>query len=712
MRSSTSRSSDRPAVADPARRRQHFVVACQQVLALALVCAVLTPAARTITMDVRPAGPGAADVGGPASLRSAQVPSTVPTAPVDPAVEEYTLTAPKGARVAPRALRSTVQRTAGGSRLTSDAVPVDGYGTVGVTWGAGARVEDDALAVRARTLRDGRWSGWAEVPFHDEHGPDPDSREGRRARPGTEPLVVGDADRVQVRVVADAGVPADMRLAVIEPGTASSTARELPSIDTSTLPGSAPGSRSDQSDQADRTSPTQGGDGAITLQAKVAAPRPTIFSRAQWGANERLRDPGSLHYYEVHAGFVHHTVNTNDYTRAQVPGIIRSIYAYHTRSRGWSDIGYNFLVDRFGRVWEGRAGGVDRPVVGAHTLGYNEESFAMSAIGNFETARPTAAMIRAYGALFAWKLGLHGVDAADQKQRVGSRNFPAINGHRDAGSTACPGRYLYAKLGRIRNLAAAAQTGWEGRELESDLVGDPGPDLVFRRKSDGRAILRSVERRPDGRLRLGKPLNTGLDLSSARALLRAGDWDRDGHGDLIVRHHGRLWLHRGLGGGKFAPESLLAKGFGKVRLLAAVGDYTGDGFPDLVGQPIGGRMQVYPGRGREGAAGGAAGLLAGPGPSSARHRPVGRRRRAGHDRPHRLGARALPRQRTWWVRPRHGPQDPDQRLQLDGRHRRRRRWRPQRPGGPHEGQRPAVARPREHRPVPAPRPDHGQDLRL
>ena len=150
-----------------------------------------------------------------------------------------------------------------------------------------------------------------------------------------------------------------------------------------------------------------------------------IYSRAQWGANENIRDKSSLHYYEVHAGFVHHTVNANNYTPDEVPGILRSIYAYHTQSRGWSDIGYNFLVDKFGRIWEGRYGGVDRPVVGAHTLNYNEYSFAMSAIGNFETAQPPAAMLQAYGVLFAWKLSLHGVDAASPQQWVGSKYFQA-----------------------------------------------------------------------------------------------------------------------------------------------------------------------------------------------------------------------------------------------------------------------------------------------
>ena len=158
----------------------------------------------------------------------------------------------------------------------------------------------------------------------------------------------------------------------------------------------------------------------------------------------------------MHAGFVHHTVNANDYSRAEVPGILRSIYAYHTRSLGWSDVGYNFLVDRFGRIWEGRYGGVARPVVGAHTLGYNDYSFAMSAIGNFETAQPTDVMLRAYGQLFAWKLSLHGVNPASTSQKIGRGTFQAINGHRDAGSTACPGKYLYAKLPLIRQYASSA----------------------------------------------------------------------------------------------------------------------------------------------------------------------------------------------------------------------------------------------------------------
>ncbi|KAA1427115.1 FG-GAP-like repeat-containing protein [Nocardioides antri] len=563
-------------------RRNRFVSGCQQLLALGLVLAALTPAARTITMDVRPASPAGGGEHGAAYLQAAKV----PTAPVDPKVTEYSLTAPAGARLAPGALRASSRRTTtGGQQLTSDAVPVVGYGAVGVTWQHGVEVADDALAVDVRTFDDGAWSGWAEVPYHDDHGPDPDSVEARNARPGTEPLFVGEVDQVQVRVATDAAAPADMKLAVVDPGEATSTARELPEIDTA------------EGDEA--ADATESSEGDLSLRAAVAAPKPKIFSRAQWGADERMRDAPSLHYYEVHAGFVHHTVSSNDYSRDQVPGMIRSIYAYHVNGNGWSDIGYNFLVDRFGRIWEGRFGGIDRAVVGAHTLGYNDNAFAMSAIGNFETARPSRAMLRAYGRLFAWKLGLHGVSAGDGRQYVTSRYFKAINGHRDAGSTACPGINLYRRIDRIRTLASETQQGWAGRELESSLVGTQRPDVVLRRAVDGKVFIRPIVPTDTG-YRLGAKVSTGLALPGAELILKAGDWDLDGYGDLVTKDAGVLWLLRGIGKGRFAAPTRLATGFGRVTKLAAVGDFTGDGRPDLMGQPDGGSMMIYPGNGRTG----------------------------------------------------------------------------------------------------------------
>ena len=248
-----------------------------------------------------------------------------------------------------------------------------------------------------------------------------------------------------------------------------------------------------------------------------------------------MRDTSSLHYFEVHAGFVHHTVNANDYTRAEVPGILRSIYAYHTQSRGWSDVGYNFLVDRFGRIWEGRYGGVDRPVVGAHTLGYNDDAFAMSAIGNFELVQPSQAMIEAYAALFAWKLSLHGVTATSSKQYVTKRYFQAINGHRDAASTACPGKYLYAKIPEIRGWPGGA-AGWAGRQLES--TSGPGRTRSRRPARGRRPGLRRAH--PEARRHLqGRQADRHRRRpATANRIMNAGDWDRNGYGDIMFRHKG------------------------------------------------------------------------------------------------------------------------------------------------------------------------------
>lgn len=227
----------------------------------------------------------------------------------------------------------------------------------------------------------------------------------------------------------------------------------------------------------------------MPVAANGTTPKPKIFSRAQWGANEKMRDKGSLRYGEVHAAFVHHTVNANNYSKADVPAILRGIYAYHVNGRGWSDIGYNFLVDRFGRIWEGRFGGVARPGVGAHTLGFNDYATAMSAIGNFETVKPSAAMLDAYARLWAWKLSLHGIKADSTKQWVGSRYFPAINGHRDAAKTACPGRYLYAKLGEIRTKAAEYQRSFDSRNLAMNISGSKWPDIAARDKVSKRLVV-------------------------------------------------------------------------------------------------------------------------------------------------------------------------------------------------------------------------------
>jgi putative cell wall-binding protein len=205
------------------------------------------------------------------------------------------------------------------------------------------------------------------------------------------------------------------------------------------------------------------------------ASMPEIYTRAQWGADESIREPGEPEYGQVLGTFVHHTAGTNSYTEAEVPAIIRSIYAYHVNGRGWRDIGYNFLVDRFGRIWEGRYGGVDRAVIGAHTAGYNSSAFGTSVLGTYTSKEPEDAVLRAYERLIAWKFTLHGVVPDALVAYPEQKTLPAISGHRDGGATECPGQLLYDKLSAIRLGTTAAMS----KDMSSDAVFRvQGPDRV------------------------------------------------------------------------------------------------------------------------------------------------------------------------------------------------------------------------------------------
>jgi hypothetical protein len=486
--------------------------------------------------------------------------SLVSAAPVAPEVREVpvpVLSAAQGRALADRNV--TTRRLL----ALSGVERVDGYGAVGVTWGRGHLPAESDLQVSLRTLTGETWSDWQAMPYDPEHGPDAGSPEALHSRPGTDAVVVGDVDDVQIKIEAVPGVMVDdLSLAVIDPGAERATVRARPAIDTARLA-------------------SEGDLDPVSSEPGVT-PRPQIFSRAQWGANENLREKSALHSFEVHAGFVHHTVNANDYTRDEVPAIIRGIYAYHTQSRGWSDVGYNFLVDRFGRIWEGRYGGVDRPVVGAHTLGYNDYAFAASAIGNFENATPTAAVLDAYGRLFAWKLSLHGVDASSTRQQVANDYFQAINGHRDAGSTACPGQNLYDRLSKIRNLAAEYQHSWAARERDTDLTGDGYPDIVVRNATDKQMYVVPTA----GQFSFLVPVPVLTGWQNKDFVVPVGDVTGDGRPDLLGRDQatGTSQIYPGTAAGGFGPVYATLNRFAGFDMLIGVGDWNTDGKADLIGR--------------------------------------------------------------------------------------------------------------------------------
>ncbi|MDO5684360.1 MAG: N-acetylmuramoyl-L-alanine amidase, partial [Propionibacteriaceae bacterium] len=156
---------------------------------------------------------------------------------------------------------------------------------------------------------------------------------------------------------------------------------------------------------------------------------------------------------------VHHTAGGNGYSSAQVPGIIRGIYYYHAVTLGWGDIGYNIVVDTYGRLWEGRAGGLTNPIVGGHAINWNASTFGISVLGDFTKIALPQASMNALAQGIAWKFRVHGVNP-NGTVRVGNTTRPTIMGHLDVASTACPGNYIYSRMGELRtnvtNLMGAA----------------------------------------------------------------------------------------------------------------------------------------------------------------------------------------------------------------------------------------------------------------
>ena len=192
---------------------------------------------------------------------------------------------------------------------------------------------------------------------------------------------------------------------------------------------------------------------------------PPIITRTQWGGDSVPPRSGPA-YGQVQLAFVHHTVNANDYGPEDSAAIVLGIARYHRDHNGWNDIGYNFLVDQYGQIFEGRAGGIDLAIVGAQAQGFNSVSTGVACIGTFTAVAPPPAAIDAIARLVGWKLSLHGVpaegavtvtSAGGESNRYPSGTpvtFQRVSGHRDGNATACPGDVLYGQLPDLRIRAA------------------------------------------------------------------------------------------------------------------------------------------------------------------------------------------------------------------------------------------------------------------
>jgi len=397
------------------------------------------------------------------------VPAPAAAAPVAPAgapepepvaAEITTLSLDDAA--APAARSSTTTADGAPATLATGVLEVPEFDLVAVTWPADSPVPAADLTVEVRVREQGAWTGWTRLGVPDLV-PDDEVVARHDVREGTDPLFTEDADAVQVRVTSASGeLPDDLQVATIDPGESPADAHlqgVVPSYGTTDLgPDAAP---------------------------------PAIITRAQWGADESKRTNLLGRINTVKSMVIHHTAGSNDYTAAQAAAQVRGIYAYHGQTLGWGDIGYHFLVDKFGRVYEGRYGSINDTPKGAHAAGNNTDTMGISAMGNYDVVAPPQVMVDAMAKVTGWKLAQFGVDPAGTVTQLvggtsGSRyptrklvTLPVVNAHLDTYYTACPGRYLYPKMAEIRTKArAAARTYDAGPVNRSALFATHGSTVL------------------------------------------------------------------------------------------------------------------------------------------------------------------------------------------------------------------------------------------
>ncbi|MEX0991572.1 MAG: N-acetylmuramoyl-L-alanine amidase [Actinomycetota bacterium] len=246
-------------------------------------------------------------------------------------------------------------------------------------------------------------------------------------------------------------------------------------------------------------------DGSFGLpSAEAWTEQPTIHLRNEWNARPRSNSNQCqpIDYAPaVKAAFVHHTDTPNAYTKDEVDDILRGIQAYHMNGRGWCDIAYNFLIDKFGRVWEGRDGGITKPVVSGATQGVNTGSVSVSLIGSHQRARPKAAAMTALKRFLAWRLDIAHVRPNTKTTLVSSGgdntkydpgdvvHLKTISGHRDTGYTDCPGNQVYKQLDNIRRAVSnLGKPKMFGPKATPDAI-EQGSGDTIRFKADATGVL-------------------------------------------------------------------------------------------------------------------------------------------------------------------------------------------------------------------------------
>jgi hypothetical protein len=535
---------------------QRAMTTSRSRLVVGALLVVLTVVAPGVVPPARDDRAGAA----PAATRTGPA-GTLPPGLADREMVTHTAPAALGPLPADGSDRLELQRALPGTdpdppRQQAAAHGVEPFVLIGFSW-TGA--DGEPARVRVHTAEG--WTAWRPVVRDGGHGPTTTS----------DPLWVGHADGWELGVGDGA---AELVVHLVRPAERPATG-PLDPPDADPLTGGA-------ADLGPHT---------------FAGERPPVSDRSRWGARPPRIPTWTGH--DLRLVVLHHTAtgDGNAYGPGDVPAMLRAVQAFHMDANGWLDIGYNFVVDRFGRIWEGRDHSGDGLVVGAHAAGVNDGTVGIAVLGDFSAVPAAPAAVDAVTNLAAWLLFRHGADPRRSGTVVPRASgfftagapveLPRIVGHQDVTVTGCPGD-LERILPWIREAAVARYLAMQGpgtfrrRDLPpappgvpvvADLNGDGADDVLWYAAGGVTDTVWTSDRR-------GGVVPASIDIDSDAGTLTVLDWDGDGTDDVLASdaRRGGAVLVRGHRTGPPTVQPLDAP----AAAVPYPADINGDGDDDIV----------------------------------------------------------------------------------------------------------------------------------
>ncbi|MDN5774971.1 MAG: N-acetylmuramoyl-L-alanine amidase, partial [Brevibacterium aurantiacum] len=367
--------------------------------------------------------------------------------------------------------------------LISDVldVPTNNPSLIGFTFSQ----SKSNIRIQVRVKSGSEWGNWQSL--------DEEQKE-QAKNEGSEPFTVNRASGVQMRILGDKA-PSDAELVLVDPkqnpndaaavaendpvelepqnSTSSDSAADTAESTPDSSADSASTETAAASGQAEVTNQNYvpGSSSVSTVAKSAKVPKPKIGSRSSWGAKAYKGSPD--YASSVKQAVVHHTAGSNSYSAEDVPSVLRGIQSYHQSGRGWSDVGYNVIADKYGRLWHARGGDIKKAVIGAHVAGHNTGTFGISVLGSYDKSAPPKKTRDAVASAIAWKLSLDGVKPSKS----------TVVAHRDLANTSCPGDAFYSKMGEIRSTVTDIMNSGD---LPSDEKKDDDKKDDSKNKDDGK----------------------------------------------------------------------------------------------------------------------------------------------------------------------------------------------------------------------------------